>query len=95
MHTNDEATVYVKELDLFVTVMLLEDTPSILSRKTMRRSRIFLPLDQWSETTNKVQPDKLRTDRCPWSIDRFFQLNYSTVTAGLCSLYIASSNNTK
>ena len=26
----EEATVYVKELDLFVTVMLLEDTPAVL-----------------------------------------------------------------
>ena len=26
-----EATVYVRELDLFVTVMLLEDTPAVLS----------------------------------------------------------------
>ena len=29
--TNEEATVYVKELDLFVTVKLLEDTPAVLS----------------------------------------------------------------
>ena len=27
----EEATVYVKELDLFVTVMLLEETPAVLS----------------------------------------------------------------
>ena len=27
----EEATVHVKELDLFVTVMLLEDTPAVLS----------------------------------------------------------------
>ena len=33
VQTNDEATVYVKELDLFVTVMLLEDTPAVLSQK--------------------------------------------------------------
>ena len=31
VQTRDEATVYVKELDLFVTVMLLEETPAILS----------------------------------------------------------------
>ena len=31
VHTNEEATVYVKELELFVTVMLLEDTPAFLS----------------------------------------------------------------
>ena len=29
--TREEATVYVKELDLFVTVTLLEDTPAVLS----------------------------------------------------------------
>ena len=31
VQTREEATVYVKELDLFVTVMLLEDTPACLS----------------------------------------------------------------
>ena len=31
MQTKEEATVYVKELDLFVTVMLLEETPAVLS----------------------------------------------------------------
>ena len=29
--TNEETTVYVKELDLFVTVMLLEEIPAVLS----------------------------------------------------------------
>ena len=31
VHPLEEATVYVKELDLFVTVKLLEDTPAVLS----------------------------------------------------------------
>ena len=31
VQTRKEATVYVKELDLFVTVMLLEETPAVLS----------------------------------------------------------------
>ena len=31
VQTKDEATVYVKELDLFVPVKLLEDTPAVLS----------------------------------------------------------------
>ena len=30
VQTREEATVYVKELDLFVTVMLLEEKPSVL-----------------------------------------------------------------
>ena len=31
VQTREEGTVYVTELDLFVTVMLLEDTPAVLS----------------------------------------------------------------
>ena len=31
VQTKEEATVYVKELDFFVTVMLFEDTPAVLS----------------------------------------------------------------
>ena len=31
VHTKEEATVYVKELDLLVTVKLLDDTPAVLS----------------------------------------------------------------
>ena len=31
VQTKEEATVYVKELDLFVTVTLLEETPAVLS----------------------------------------------------------------
>ena len=43
VQTNEEATVYVKDLDLFVTVQLLEDTPQVLSLgKPLRRSMIFL-----------------------------------------------------
>ena len=33
VQTKEEATVYVKESDLFVTVKLLEDTPAVLSAK--------------------------------------------------------------
>ena len=52
VQTNEEATVYVKELDLFVTVKLLEDTPAVLSLgKILRRSRKFLCVVQWSENT--------------------------------------------
>ena len=45
VQTKEEAAVYVKELDLFVTVMLLEDTLVFLSLG--KRSREYLPLDQW------------------------------------------------
>ena len=31
VQTREEATIYVKQLDLFVTVMLLQETPAVLS----------------------------------------------------------------
>ena len=31
MQTHEEATVYVKELDIFLTMKVLEDTPAVLS----------------------------------------------------------------
>ena len=30
VRTNEKATVYVKPLDLFVTVMLLQETPAVI-----------------------------------------------------------------
>ena len=46
--------MYVKELDLFVTVKFLDDTPAVLTLgKTPQGSRIFLRVDQWSETTSR------------------------------------------
>ena len=63
-------------------------TSSSSIRKTLRRSRIFPPLDQWSETTthqkrqtNKMQHGEIRTLRCPLSIDKFF--NFIFTTSGL------------
>ena len=35
VQTREEATVNVKELDLFVTVMLLEETPAVLSLRKL------------------------------------------------------------
>ena len=43
----------VKELDLFVTVKLLEDTRAVLSLgKLCEDQGYFLTLDQWSEATS-------------------------------------------
>ena len=44
VQTNEEAAVYVKDLDLFVTVQLLEDTPPDLSLGQVceDHARIFL-----------------------------------------------------
>ena len=32
VQTNEEAQVHVRDLDLFVTVQILDDTPAVLSR---------------------------------------------------------------
>ena len=54
--TRKEATVYVKELDLFVTVMLLEETPADLSLgKLCEDYGHTCPLDQRSKTTTHSQ----------------------------------------
>ena len=52
MQTREEATVYVKELDLFVTEMLLEDTPAVLSLGKLREDHGCPTLDHWSVNHN-------------------------------------------
>ena len=43
VQTHEEATVYVKELDIFLTMKVLEDSPAVfIARKALRRTRIFL-----------------------------------------------------
>ena len=39
--TREEATVYVKELDLFVTVMFLEEFPAVLSSTSSSQDSVF------------------------------------------------------
>ena len=41
VHTHEEAQVYVHDLNLSVTVQLLEGTPAVKSLGTLRRPRIF------------------------------------------------------
>ena len=59
--TKEEATVYVRELDLLVTVMLLEDTPAVLllGKLCEDHGGNYLPLDQWSVTTSHQQKQKI------------------------------------
>ena len=49
VRTNKEATEYVKQLDLFVTVMFLEETRSAFLGETLWRSWVFVPPDQLCE----------------------------------------------
>ena len=60
------------------------DTGRSLTRKTLRRSQIFLRVDQFSETsthqrwqTDKIHHGELRTDRCPGFNDKLFKLSYT------------------
>ena len=59
-------------------------TGSAFIGETLRRSRKQLPLDQWSETTShqkwqddQLQHSELRTLRCPWSVDKLFNLTFT------------------
>ena len=42
VQTHEEATVYVKELDIFLTMKVLENTPAVLSLGKLCDERIFL-----------------------------------------------------
>ena len=79
-------------------------TRSSHTRKTLRRSRIFLRVDQWSETTthqrwqtNTMQHGELRTNGCPWFIDQLFKLSYTFISniriAGSSTLHPASTRS--
>ena len=53
VQTREGATEYVKQLDLFVKVMLLEENSrSTFLAETLRGSWVYIPLDQRSKTTS-------------------------------------------
>ena len=52
VRTTEEATEYVKQLDLFVEVMLLEETPQFFPWGNSVRIMVYRPLDQRSKTTS-------------------------------------------
>ena len=54
VQTIDEATVYVKELDLPDSKASRRHTGRSLTWKTLRRSRIFLRVDQWSQNPEPI-----------------------------------------
>ena len=58
VQTHEEATVYVKELDIFLTMNVLENTPAVLSLgKLCDEKRVFLRMDQLSKTTSHQRRD--------------------------------------
>ena len=56
VQTHEEATVYVKELDIFLTMEVLENTPAVLSLgKLCDEKRTFLWVDQRLKTTSHLK----------------------------------------
>ena len=107
MHTKEEATACVNELDLFVTVKLLEDTPAVLSLGKFCQDHVCS-----FEWTNGQKPQlikdgrrikcsngELRTNRCLCFVDKLFKLSYTHNSkisiAGSSSSHIASRINKK
>ena len=99
--TKEDATVYVKEMKF-----VRDSNGRSLKRKTLRGSRIFQRVDQWSETTthqrwqtNNMQHGELRTDRYPLLIDKLLKLSCTYIsdinTAGSSCSFIASRINKK
>ena len=53
VQTHEEAIVYVKELDIFLTMEVLENTTAVLSLgKLCDENGLFQRMDQWSKTTS-------------------------------------------
>ena len=79
VQTREETTENVKELDLFVTVMLLEETPAVLSHGKLWEDNgctYHWTSGQKPHLTPKWQKNELqygepRNIRCPWSVDEF------------------------
>ena len=107
--TEEEATVYVRELDFFVTAMFLVDTPAILSLGTTSAKitgvitigqvvkKKHISSKKWQE--DQWQHKELRALRCPWSIDKFFFFIFTYFSyifiAGYCDFHGTSSSTKK
>ena len=95
VQTHEEATVYVKELDIFLTMKVLKDTPAVFSLgklcdehgysyEWINGQKPHLIKKRYSDT---VQYGKLRSDRGSWFVNdvflklAFFNI-YDTFKAG-------------
>ena len=78
--THEEATVYVKELDIFLTMKVLEDTPATLSLgklcdehgysyEWINGQKPHLNKKRYSDT---VQHRELSSDRGSWFVNEIF-----------------------
>ena len=103
VQTSEEAQVYVHDLELFVTVPILDDTPAAI-RQALRRTRLNLRVGgQWSKATsdrewekNSVQHGKFRS----WLLSKDClqaeaQVRLHIATTGLSEYLSESSKTTK
>ena len=82
---NKIATEHVRELDLFVTVMLLEDTPTVLTLGKLCEGHKYTYLwtsgqkttyhQKWQE--NQLQHSELCTIRCPCFVNEFLHVIFT------------------
>ena len=74
VQTNEGAAVYVKELEKFLTMTVLEDTPAVLSKGKLREEHgdSFEWINGQKPHPSTVQHGKLRTNRGSWFINEFF-----------------------
>ena len=82
VRTREEATAYVKQLDSLVKVMLLAETPAVLSLGKLCEDHIMGIHTTGPAVRNHISPkmartsiakkNELRTIRCPWLVDEFF-----------------------
>ena len=87
VQTNEEATVYVRELDIFWTMKILQDTPAVLSLGKLCDERGYSYdwingqkphlILKWYSTT--VQYGKFRSSRGSWFIYNSFKLVYFNI----------------
>ena len=100
VQTKEEATVYVKEFDLFVTIKLLDDTPAILSHGKLCEAH-----GSSYEWTSGQKPQLIKDGRrikCSTEsivpivvlgfFDKYFKLSYTCISY-ICTEGSSNSNN--
>ena len=99
VQTKEEATVYVKELDLLMTIKLLEDTTAVLSHEMLCEDHGYS-----YEWTSGQLPHLIKNGRrmqcntenyvpiIDWFDNKYI---FNFVTARLSKFYIKSSKHTK
>ena len=107
VQTNEEATVHVGELEIFLTMKLLEDTPAVLSlgklcdghgysHEWINGQKPHL-MKKWY--SNTVEYGNFRTNRGSWFVYNFFKLVYLNIhgsfRSGNWSFRSPSSNRVK